>query len=547
MHTPKSARKTAALLTVFALALGVCACGGSQENHGDAVPKQPKDGLTINNAAEPTTLDPQRNADTGGSAIIRQLLIGLVATDAEGNTVPALAESWEHKDQKIWTFHLREAKWSNGDPITADDVVYSLRRLTDPATAAPYGTYLADAKVENAEAIATGNGKPETLGVKALDAKTVQITLTAPVPYFPDMLTLSATYPVNRKAIEQYGDKWTLPGHYISSGAYLLKDWAVNSHVKLERNPGYYDNERTAIERITFLPISDATAELNRYKAGEIDITYGIPVDEYKQIKRTLADQLRNSDTLCSWYYEPNHDKAPFNNPKVRRALSLALDREILAYKVQAKGEQPAYQLTPTNTQGMKNNMPDWHDWTQEHRAKEAEKLLREAGYNEEKPLKFELLYPTSPAAKRIATATAALWRQAVGFIQVEPINQEFKTFQDTRNSGNFQIAYAGWCADYNEPSAFLNMLKSNNGNNTFRYRSHSYDKLLNETLSADATAAKRAELYQQAEAELDKDSALIPLFYSVRLQLVKPGVSGFSTKDPLANWQVKDWTFKQK
>ena len=238
MHTPKSARKTAALLTVFALALGVCACGGSQENHGDAAPKQPKDGLTINNAAEPTTLDPQRNADTGGSAIIRQLLIGLVATDAEGNTVPALAESWEHKDQKIWTFHLREAKWSNGDPITADDVVYSLRRLTDPATAAPYGTYLADAKVENAEAIATGNGKPETLGVKALDAKTVQITLTAPVPYFPDMLTLSATYPVNRKAIEQYGDKWTLPGHYISSGAYLLKDWAVNSNVELERNPG---------------------------------------------------------------------------------------------------------------------------------------------------------------------------------------------------------------------------------------------------------------------------------------------------------------------
>ena len=147
----------------------------------------------------------------------------------------------------------------------------------------------------------------------------------------------------------------------------------------------------------------------------------------------------------------------------------------------------------------------------------------------------------------RIATATAALWRQAVGFIQAEPINQEFKTFQDTRNSGDFQIAYAGWCADYNEPSAFLNMLKSNNGNNTFRYRSHSYDKLLNETLSADATAAKRAELYRQAEAELDKDSALIPLFYSVRLQLVKPGVSGFSTKDPLANWQVKDWTFKQK
>ena len=239
-------RYTLTALTA-AVCLALAACGGETVITPSKFERKDYKRIVVGNAVEPGSLDPQKSGDMAAGALIRQMMDSLVGSDAAGKTVPALAEKWESDGDKVWTFHLRDAKWSNGEPITADDFVYSFRRLTAPETGAPYASYLADGKVANAEEVMLGKAKPETLGVKALDKKTLQFTLTAPVPYFPDMLIQQFTYPVHRATVEKFGDKWTQPGNYVSSGAYKLKEWRVNSHIALEKNPAYYDADKVTI------------------------------------------------------------------------------------------------------------------------------------------------------------------------------------------------------------------------------------------------------------------------------------------------------------
>ncbi|MCG6504549.1 ABC transporter substrate-binding protein [Kingella sp. SNUBH-2017] len=502
-----------------------------------------KQEIVVNNGAEPETLDPHKSSGVPESNILNQLLVGLTGTDPDGKTVPALAEKWESADNQTWVFHLREAQWSNGDPITADDFVYSMRRVVDPLTASPYASYLGDAKVKNAEEIANGKAKPEELGVKALDAKTLQITLSSPVPYFPDMLVHSSTRPVNAKVVEKHGSKWTLPENFVGSGPLRIAEWVVNEKIVLERNDKFFGNADNSISRLTVLPISSPITDVNRFKAGEIDMTYNdLPSDQFKQLKEEMGDQMKISPYLCTYYYEFNHRQAPFDNPKVRRALSLAFDRELFVEKIVGRGEAPAYQLTPTATQGMKDYVPDWKAWDKAKRLEEAKKLLQEAGYSAEKPLKFEILYNTNENHKKNAVAVAALWKENLGFVEAELNNQEWKTYLDGKRNGKFQMARSGWCGDYNEPSAFLNVFKSNNSSNYGRYNSPAYDDLMRRTLAPGVSSEERAELYHKAEAELDKDSASIFAYHYVSARLVKPYLSGYSDRDPLNYWQAKDW-----
>lgn len=255
-----------------------------------------KQEIVVNNGAEPETLDPHKSSGVPEGNILNQLLVGLTGTDADGKTVPALAEKWESADNQTWVFHLREAQWSNGDPITADDFVYSMRRVVDPLTASPYASYLGDAKVKNAEEIANGKAKPEELGVKALDAKTLQITLSSPVPYFPDMLVHSSTRPVNAKVVEKHGSKWTLPENFVGSGPLRIAEWVVNEKIVLERNDKFFGNADNSISRLTVLPISSPITDVNRFKAGEIDMTYNdLPSDQFKQLKEEMGDQMKIS------------------------------------------------------------------------------------------------------------------------------------------------------------------------------------------------------------------------------------------------------------
>nr|WP_245571921.1 peptide ABC transporter substrate-binding protein [Conchiformibius kuhniae]UOP04126.1 peptide ABC transporter substrate-binding protein [Conchiformibius kuhniae] len=504
-----------------------------------------KNNVIIDIGAEPSSLDPHKASDSGAFDVMRQMLLGLVAADGEGKTVPALAEKWESADNKVWTFHLRDAKWNNGDPVTADDFVFSLRRLTDPATGSPYGGYLVDAKVENAAAVNQGKAKPETLGVKALDAKTLQITLSEAVPYFPDMMLLPVTYAVHAKTVQQHGDKWTQPEHYVANAAYKLKEWTVNSQIVLERNPDFYDNAQTDINEIVFLPITDASASLNRYRAGELDFA-AVPPAQFQQVKddAVLGKEMRVRPRLCTFYYEPNIKQPKFADAKVRRALMLSLDRETIAGKVLGRGETPAYQFTPPSINDMGDAAMDWRGWDKAKRIEEAKKLLAEAGYGAGKPLRFEILYNTSDVSKQLVSASMALWKEALGadWVDIQAVNQEWKTFLDTKRAGKFDVGFSGWCADYNEPSSFLNMMRTGNGNNSNAYANPEFDALLDKTLSA-PDAAARQKLYHDAERVLiDQDAGMVPVFHRVSVSVLKPYVLGFSGNDPMGNYQIKDW-----
>lgn len=497
--------------------------------------------IVVNNSIEPESLDPHRVSGISEANIIRQQLVGLVSTDLDGKTIPGMASSWESPDNKVWTFKLRDANWSNGDPVTAHDFVYSLRRVVDPKIASPYGSYLVDAKVAGVEAVLNGEASPETLGVKALNDKTLQVTLSEPVPYFPDMLIHTSTYPVPQKTVEAFGDKWTDPANIVVNGPYKISDWQVNDQIVLKRNPSYYDDANTTIDTVTMLPIASETTNVARYKAGEIDIGGGMPTEQFESLKDELGNQVQVSPSLCSFYYQYNNAKPPFDDVRVRRALAFALDRETITEKVMGQGQIPAYQNTPHSISGVKTFEPEWQDWDKNKRIDEAKRLLNEAGYNANNTLDFELLYNTNEGNKKLAVATSSLLKEAIGFVDITLVNQEWKTFLDTFRDGNYQMARYTWCGDYNEPSTFLNIVKTGNSNNLGRYSSAKFDSLMNQTLKEGVTSAQRAELYRQAEAQLDTDMPQLNVFHIVKLSMVKPHVINFPLQDPLSNWQIKD------
>ncbi|MDO4894036.1 ABC transporter substrate-binding protein [Moraxella sp.] len=536
----------------FAIALGLgtllTACGEDKKpaQATDANAAAPADAsvaqeIIIGNGAEPESLDPHKVAGVPESNILRQMLVGLVSVDDNGKTIPGMATEWSSPDNKVWTFKLRDAKWSNGDPVTAEDFVFSFRRLVDPMTASPYSSYLVDAHFANAQDIVDGKAKPETLGVKAIDEKTLEITLSEPVPYLPDVMFHTSVKPVNPRVVKELGDKWTSVGNYVVNGPYKPVDWVVNERIVLERNPEYFDNDKTTINKITFLAIEAGAAEVSRYKAHELDITSTVPPEQYKTLKAELGDQVQTTPSLCTYYYEFNHTKAPFNDVRVRKALALTVDREVITDNILGQGQQPAYQYTPKITNGIKDFNPEWQSWDKAKRAAEAKRLLNEAGFNESNPLTFELLHNTSESHKQIAVAVSQFWKENIGFVNVTLNNQEWKTYLETRRQQKFDIARGGWCADYNEPSTFLNTFKSKNSNNNGKYNNPEFDAVLAKTLGGDVTPEQRADLYTQAEAILDKDAATIFVYHYTDNRLVSPTVKGLTTTDPLFQWEVKN------
>lgn len=497
--------------------------------------------IVINNGSEVASLDPHKVEGTPESNIILNLLEGLVSTDANGHVVPAAAATWENQDFKTWTFHLRpDAVWSDGSPVTAQDFVYSWQRLADPQIASPYASYLQYAKIENVDDILTGKKSPQTLGVKAIDDKTLQVQLSEPVPYFVSMLSHTSLKPVKQAVVEKFGDKWTLPANYVGNGAYRLKEWVVNERIVLERSPSYWNNKKTVIDQATFLPIASEVSDVNRFRSGEIDITNNaIPPNLFVKMKKEIPEQLHVNPFLCTFYYEINNQRAPFTDARVRTAVKLTLDRDIIANKIMGQGQIPAYNFTPTFTDGARFTTPEWAGWSQEQRNAEAKKLLAQAGFTAANPLKFTLLYNTSDQNKQQAIAAASMWKKNLG-ADVTLRNQEWKTSLESRHQGDYDVARATWCGDYNEPSAFLNLVVSNSSMNTIFYKSPAFDALMASTLKAPDEAA-RAAIYQQAEAQLDKDSALVPVYYRVSARLIRPSVGGFTGKDPLDYTDVKN------
>ena len=487
--------------------------------------------LVRNNGSEPATLDPHKAESNVEFNIISDFFDGLVRSKRDGTIEPRLAESWENQDNKIWTFHLRPGiTWSSGEPITAQDVVWSWKRLVDPETGSPYASYPGTMYIENAEDIAEGKKPVSTLGVKALDSETLQVTLSQPNSAFLFMLSHISMAPVNKSAVERNGSKWTLPGNIVSSGAYHLSDWVVNEKVVALRNKLFWNNPQTVIEKVTYLPISSGTADVNRYKAGEIDITFTIPEILFSSLKKSIPEQIRLSPYFSTYYYEFNTTKAPFNDPRVRRALNMALDKDIIAGKVLGQGQVPAWRVSQPEIGGIKIKAADYGDWSREKRIAEAKKLLGEAGFNATHPLKFNLLYNTSESHQRIAIAASSMWKKNLG-VEAKLQTQEWKTLLDTKRTGNYEIVRYGWVADYSDASSFLNNYRSGDKQNSSGYSNPVYDEMLIKASLA-TSPEERGKYYQQAEDILAEDVPAIPVYHAIKNNLVKPYIGGFSMNE---------------
>lgn len=500
--------------------------------------------LVRNNGSEPASLDPHKVESSVESAIISDFFEGLVAVRNDGSIEPRLAEKWEEKDSTVWTFHLRPGiKWSNGEPITAQDVVWSWQRLVDPKTVSPYGTYLGNMHLENAADIANGKKSPDTLGVKALDDSTLQITLTQPTAAFLSMLAHTSLVPVDKTVVEKYGDKWTQPGNFVSSGAYTLSQWVVNEKVVGVRNKQYWDDSHTVINKVTYLPIASETADINRYKAGEIDIVLTVPQTLYAALKKSIPDQVHVTPKLATYYYEFNTTKPPFNDARVRRALNMGLDKDIIAEKVLGQGQLPAWVISQRKIGGVELKSPDYASWSHEKRIAEAKKLLEEAGFNAAHPLSFNLLYNTSESHQRIAIAASSMWKKNLG-VEAKLQNQEWKTMLDTMHSGNFDAVRYAWVADYDDASTFLNNFRTGDSENTTKYSNADFDQALKNAAKAD-NVVERGKFYQQAEDKLGEDVPAIPVYHYVSAQLVKPFVGGYAPNN-LAFYYTKDMYIKK-
>ncbi|HBY1516177.1 TPA: oligopeptide ABC transporter substrate-binding protein OppA [Klebsiella aerogenes] len=498
-----------------------------------------KQELVRNNGNEPASLDPHKVESDVEFNITSDLFEGLVSVSPQGEIQPRLALKWENKDNLVWTFHLRPGiTWSDGTAITAQDIVWSWQRLVTPTTASPYASYPGNMHIVNARDISEGKQPPETLGVKALDDTTLQVTLNQPNAAFLAMLAHPSLVPIDKVLVERFGDKWTKPEHIVTSGPYTLSKWVVNERIVAQRNPKYWDNEHTVINKVTYLPITSEAADVNRYKAGEIDIVYTVPVNQFALLKKTMGSQLNVAPQLATYYYELNTTKPPFNDPRVRRALNMGLDKDIIADKVMGQGQRPAWLISQPDIGGVTLKQPDYASWPRDKRIAEAKKLLNEAGFNESHPLVFNLLYNTSETHQRIAIAASSMWKKNLG-VEAKLQNQEWKTMLDTMHTHNFDAVRYAWIADYDDAASFLNNFRTGDSENTSQYSNPAYDKALHDAAKAADTAA-RGKFYQQAEDLLAEDVPAIPVYHYVRTHLVKPWVGGFEP-DKLGYYYTKD------
>lgn len=503
-----------------------------------------KQALVRNNGSEPASLDPHKVESDVEFNIISDLFDGLVSVSPTGEIQPRLAEKWENKDNTVWTFHLRPGiTWSDGTPITAEDIVWSWQRLVDPKTVSPYASYPGSMRIVNGTDIAEGKKAPESLGVKAINDATLEVTLTQPNAAFLAMLAHPSLVPIDKVLVGRFGEKWTKPEHFVSSGAYTLSQWVVNERIVAVRNPHYWDNAHTVINKVTYLPISSEAADVNRYKAGEIDIVYTVPINQFAQLKKTLGSELDVSPQLATYYYQFNTTRPPFNDARVRRALNLALDKDIIAGKVLGQGQRPAWLISQPDIGGVKLQTPDYASWPMDKRIAEAKKLLAEAGFNDSHPLSFNLLYNTSESHQRIAIAASSMWKKNLG-VEAKLQNQEWKTMLDTMHTHNFDAVRYAWIADYDDAATFLNTFRTGDSQNTTQYSNPDYDRALVNAAKS-KTAQERGKFYQQAEDLLGRDVPAIPVYHYVRTHLVKPWVGGF-TPDKLGYYYTKDMYIKK-
>ena len=481
---------------------------------------------------EPASLDPLKAVGLPEIQVIRDLFEGLTNQDAQGKIVPGVAQSWSSSDNKTWVFTLRNnARWSNGDPVTAQDFVYSWQRLVDPKNSSAFAWFAGLSGIEHAAAITKGEMTPDKLGVVAQGKYQLKVTLDRPVPWFPALVANVALFPVPQKIIAQAGDSWTAPGKLVGNGAYQLSERVVNEKIVLTRNPHYWDDAHSVLTKVTFVPINEESSATKRYRSNDIDITESFPKNMYALLKKTLPGEVYTPDQLGTYYYAFNTQKGPTADVRVRKALSWSIDRKVIAEKVLGTGEKPAWHFTPDVTAGFKPLPVFMQQHDQDTLNAQAKSLLAAAGYGPGKPLKLKLLYNTSESHQKIAIAVASMWKKNLG-VDVTLENQEWKTYIDSRNSGNFDVIRASWVGDYNEPSTFLNLLTSGNSSNIARFSNTDYDAVIAKASRETSDQARNSD-YNRAEQILAEQAPIAPNYQYTNGRLIKPWVKGYPITNP--------------
>jgi oligopeptide transport system substrate-binding protein len=519
------------------LLLALAGCGGGDRLPSgattEAAPSRPVDydpeTLRRGNGPEPETLDPQLARTDAAFNILRDLFEGLTAVGPDGSAVPGAAEAWTvTPDGLEYRFTLRAGlRWSNGDPLVAADYVAGMRRLVDPKTAAPYALFIDP--VLNASAITRGEQTPDQLGVSAPDERTVVVRLAAPAPYLLGLLAQPPTFPLHGPSLAANGAEYARPGKLVSNGAFVLDDWVIGSHVAARRNANYWNDAATRLQRVNYVHVGDAGTELRQYRAGQLDFTYVVPQQQFQWIKQHLAGELHVAPQLSVYYYGFNLTRPPFkDNPALRRALSLVIDRDKLVTAVTGVGEAPAYGWVP---RGIWNYTPQQFDYAQRayaERVAEARQLYAQAGYSTSKPLQVELRYSSGDTHNRIAVAIAAMWKEALG-VETSLYAEEFRALlQSIQARTDTQVFRSSWVADFNDAYTFAQLLKSDFGINLTGYSNPRYDALLAEA-GRQVDVTRRRALLEEAERLMLADHPVLPLYFYVNKHLVKPWVRGWT------------------
>jgi len=507
-----------------ALALSAILLTGTALDSGRAEAAE----MVVYNGGDVTSLDPHKLSGDWEDRVAGDIYEGLMTEDPKARPVAGQAESYEISDDGLtYTFHLREdARWSDGEPVTAEDFVYAFQRLQDPKTAAQYA-YL-QYPIKNAEAINTGKIEDlSQLGVKAIDDKTLEITLERPTPYFLGALTHYTAYPVPKHLIETNPDDWVQIGTIVTNGPYKPVEWVPGSHVLTAKNEEWYGVDDLQIDGVRFLSMEDNSAGFKRYRAGEIDWMTDFPKDQFAFIEENLPGQAHVVPFAGLYYYVFNTSKPPFDNADVRKALSMAVNRQVIGPQVLGTGEPPAYGWVPP---GMANYPEEgakveWADMPYGERVEQAKTLLSEAGYGPDNPLNVVLRYNTNENHKRVAVAVAAMWKP-LG-VNVELNNAEVKVHYADLRAGDFETARAGWLADYNDPINFLDLLKSGVEMNYGRWSNETYNRLLDQASSMQ-DLEERGRVLKEAEQIALDDSAALPIYYYLSENIVSPKVKGF-------------------
>ncbi len=529
--------KTLAALLVLTLVAGL-ALTGCGDKSGDASGKKSEE-ISVIVGPEPKTIDPALNTAVDGGILALHFFEGLTKYDEKGKISEGVAKKIDvSEDGLTYTFHLRDSKWSDGKPVTAKDFVYAWKRLVDPRTAADY-SYMIEMVKGASDVISADPKNPaaieaalEKMAISAPDDKTFKVELIAKTPFFLDICAFPSCMPV-REDIVANNDKWTQdPKTYVSNGPYKMTEWKHQAVIKAVKNENYYNKKMVGPKVINFNLVEDANANLSAFKNKEVVFVDDIPNQELKSME---GNGLKISPQLGTYYLCLNNNDPVMKNPKIRKALALAIDRHYIVEKVSMGGEKPADAFVPVGVKGEKDGVDfnkDAKKWYSikksdyEKNVKKAKKLLAEAGYPDGKGLPtIEIIYNTNGNHQPIMEAVQNMWKENLG-VNSNLSGQEWNVFIQTRKDGKYQAARHGWIADYDDPISFLDMWQIGGGNNDAKYNNPEYDKLI-EKIKATSDPAERFKDMHKAEAMLAEDVPVIPIYFYSDPMLVSDDLKG--------------------